>query len=386
MYCGIDVSKRKHVALLMNEAGEVTQRAFSLDNSRAGFDQLLQVLVAQPEPVMIGLEATGHYWVALYDTLTHAGYPVVVLNPLQVHAYQRTGLRKCKNDRVDAFWIADFVRISRRPAATAQTPVLLQLRELSRFRYRLSEQIGQCKQKILNVLDRVFPEYEKIFSKVFVQSSRQLLAQAVSAHQFADFDLNELAQILRKASRGRFGKDKAEEIQTAACQSIGVSFLTDAVHIEVRCLLDQIELLETQQQDLDAVITTLMDQLPTYLTTIPGIGPVTGAAILGEIGEIERFDSLEKLVAYAGINPTVFQSGQFEATESHLSKRGSPYLRHALWQSALVAYQHDPDLQAFYDRKKAEGKHHNVILGAICRKLLARIYIVQKERRPYVVQ
>jgi transposase len=381
--CGIDVSKHRHTALIMDSAGQVVHRAFTFTNDRSGFERLLAVLAQQAEPVQVGLEATGHYWLSLFETLTHQGYAVVVFNPLQVHAYQRTGLRKCKTDAVDAFWIADFTRISQRPPAQEQTEIQLQLRELSRFRYRLTEQIAECKQKVLNILERVFPEYEQLFSDVFIRSSRQLLQQAVVPQELADFDLQELADLLQRTSRGRFGLAKAQTLQTAARQSVGVSFLADAVRVEMRCLLGQIELLEAQRAEVDAALDALLAQVPQHLTSIVGVGPVIAATLLAEIGDVHRFDSPEKLVAYAGINATQHQSGQFTATETHMTKRGSPYLRQAVWQAAIVAAQHDPELRAYLERRLAEGKPRGVILGAICRKLLARIYAVLKDNRPY---
>jgi transposase len=384
-FCGIDVAKRSHVAMVLDEQGQVVKPPLTIHNTRAGFEQLHHLLAGLPGPVNIGLEATGHYWLALFENLS-ARYPVTVLNPLQIHAYRRSGVRKCKTDRADAFWIADFVRVGQRPPAHENTPLLLQLRELTRFRSRLTEQIGDCKRKVLSVLDRVFPEYETLFSDVFLRSSRQLLAEAVSAQDFADFDLTELAQRLQNASRGRFGQAKAESIQQLARQSVGITFLADAARVEMRCLIEQIDLLETQCELLDQKLAELMALIPQHLTTIPGVGPVTGAAILAEIGDVQRFDTVEKLVAYAGIDAAVYQTGQFEAKERHMSKRGSSHLRHALWQAALVASQHDPDLRAYYQRKRAEGKDHGVALGAICRKLLNRIYVVLKEQRPYIVR
>jgi transposase len=309
-----------------------------------------------------------------------------VLNPLQVAAYRRSGVRKVKSDRSDAVWIADFLRIANPSPTRQDLPVLLQLRELSRFRFRLTDQIGDIKRKLLTILDRVFPEYEQLFSSVFLRTSRALLEQAVSAQEVAEMDLQELAALLQEASRGRFGREKAQQIQAHARRSVGVGFLADAAQIEMRCLLAQIELLEQQRDQIDDALAILMDQIPQHLTSIPGIGPVTGAAIVAEIGDVSRFDSVEKLVAYAGIDPSVYQTGQFRASEAHMSKRGSPYLRHALWLAASVAIKHDPQLQAYYQRKRQEGKHYGTALGAVCRKLLARVYIVLKEQRPYVVK
>lgn len=384
-YCGIDVAKHKHAVVVLDEHGQIHKPAFTAENTHAGMEVLLEILKPFAEDVCVGLEATGHYWLSLYDVLTRQGYAVVVLNPLQISAYRRSGVRKVKNDKTDAVWIADFVRISNLPAASRDIPNLLQLRELSRFRFWLSEQIGDCKRKLLTILDRVFPEYESLFSSVFVQSSKAMLQEAVSAQEFADFDLQELTVLLRKTSRGRFGIEKAQQIQEQARQSIGIGFLTNAVHVEMRCLLAQIELLDEQQVEVDKAQEKLMEAIPQYITTIPGIALPTGAAILAEIGDVSRFESEEKLVAYAGIDATVHQSGQFNASQMHMSKRGSPYLRLALWQAASMAIRHNEELKVYYQKKRKEGKAHGTALGAVCRKLLVRVYAILKENRPYIV-
>jgi len=328
--CGIDVAKRKHMAAILSAGGQVTQAPFNVTNTRAGFEQLHQALTSLDGPVTVGLEATGHYWLALYDDLTRQGYPVVVFNPLQIHAFRKSGVRKVKNDRGDAVWIAEYLRFGGHPPTGPALPVWLQLKELSRFRYHLTDQIGDVKRKLLSVLDRVFPEYETAFSSVFLATSRRLLAEAASAHEIAEFDLAELAQLLQSASRGRFGQAQAEALQQLARQSVGVTFLADAAQVEMRCLLAQIDLLEDQRRQVDQAVEQLMAQVPQSLTTIPGVGPVTAAAILAEIGDVNRFATVEKLVAYAGIDASVYQTGEFEATQRHMSKRGSPYLRHAL--------------------------------------------------------
>jgi transposase len=386
LYCGIDVAKYKHAVSCVDEKGQVVKAAFSIANTRAGFDELHQALKALGDAVTVGLEATGHYWLALYDDLTRNHYPVIVLNPMQVAAYRKSGIRKVKSDASDAVWIADYIRIAHLPPSEQHLPVFLQLRALSRFRFRLTEQVGDLKRKLLTILDRVFPEYDRLFSNVFLQASRAVLQEAVSAQQFAEFDLQELTDLLTDASRGRFGQETAEKIQQQARQSIGIAFLTDAVHLEMRCLLAQLELLDEQRKQIDQAITELMQQIPQHITSIPGVGPVTGAAILAEIGDIQRFETVDKLVAYAGIDASVYQTGQFEAAEAHMSKRGSPYLRHALWLAATAALLHDESLKAYYQKKRDEGKHHGTALGAVCRKLLARIFVVLKEQRPYVIR
>jgi transposase len=197
-YCGIDVAKRKHAVVVLNDHGQTHRPVFTIENTHDGLEFLVEALQQLEDEVMIGLEATGQYWLSLYDVLTRQGWPVAVINPLQIAAYRKSGVRKVKNDRTDAVWIADFVSIANLPASTRDVPALLQLCELSRFRYWLSEQIGDCKRKVITILDRIFPEYEKLFSSVFVQSSRALLLEATSAQEFADFELQELTDLLKK--------------------------------------------------------------------------------------------------------------------------------------------------------------------------------------------
>lgn len=385
-YVGIDIAKRKHVAFTLDSKGEPVGKALRVSNDRDGFDKLLAHLGDLETSVTVGLEATGHYWLAVYSLLVEADYEVIVLNPLQVQAYRKSGIRKCKNDRYDAFWIADYIRISRRLLSPSIQPDLVQLRELTRFRASLTQQVGDCKRKVIGILDRIFPEYETLFSDIFIQTSRQLLAQALTPEEFVDFDLFELSQRLRKTSRGRHGQAKAQEIQTLASRSVGVGFLGNALRVQMTCLLEQLALLEQQLGELDAEIEAMMEELPQHITSIPGVGPVTGATILAEIGDIQRFATPGKLVAYAGIDPVVYQTGEFRATNTRMSKRGSPYLRHALWLAAFAASRFDPQLRDYYQRKRAEGKAHGTVLGAICRKLLQRIYTILKEDRPYVIR
>ena len=232
-YCGIDVAKRKHVAILLDEQGDVVMAAFRLSYNRQGFGALIELL-----------------------------------NPMQVHAYSRTAIRRRKSDRLDAYWVADYIRIASWPVTSIDTPVLLQLRELTRFRHRLTQQIGDGKRKMICILDRVFPEYETPFSDVFLASSRQLLSRAVTAEDFAEFDLQELADVLSRASKGRFGLPKARSIQDLAQQSVGVGFLSDAVHVEMRCLLSQVDLLMQQRDEIDGLITQLMDELNQHVTIL----------------------------------------------------------------------------------------------------------------------
>ena len=383
---GIDIAKRTHEACFMDRDGRQIGTSRRFRNTRPGVRALLDDLDRLPEPATIGLEATGHYWLAVHDALMSAGYAVQVLNPLQTHAYRKTTVRKTKNDRKDAWLIADVVRIGRGRAAYVPDETILQLRELTRFRWGLVDQIGDAKRRLLTILDRVFPEYEGLFSDVFIKSSRALLQQATSAAEFADADLDELTAVLKKTSRGRLGQVRAEAVQAAARESLGLAKLGGVASFELRALLDQITFLEQQVAATQLQIEGLLATLEQHVTDIKGIGPVLAASLVAEIGDISRFPRLESLVAYSGIDPTVFASGEFTATEMHMSKRGSPYLRRALWLAAVSASSSNPDLAAYLQRRLDQGKPWGTAMGAVARKLLSRIYVILKHNRPYEVR
>lgn len=385
-YCGIDIAKKGHVVSVIDDTGKVVNRGVPISNDRIGFEKLSNLLLPYQGEIQIGLEATGHYWLALYDYLSHLEYALSVINPLQVRAFRKMDLRKRKTDRLDSVAISEFLRFANPGSTRVDLPVILQLKELTRFRFHLVQQIGDCKRKIISILDRVFPEYEQLFSNVFLASSRQLLLQAVTAEEFAAFNLTELVHILQTTSHHRFGTEKAREIQQKASQSVGVSFLTDAIHIEMQCMLQLIELLEEQCREVETKIEELLNSIPHHITTIPGIGLITGAMLIAEIGDINRFPAPEQLVAYAGIDASVFKTGQFEGNEMHMSKRGSHYLRYALWQAALASILHNNEMKQYYEKKRAEGKQHGVAMGAVCHKLLGRIYVIMKEKRPYMTR
>jgi len=383
---GIDIAKRTHEACFMGQDGQQVGKSRRFRNTRSGVAALLDDLQQLRAPATIGMEATGHYWLALHEALVRAGHTVQVLNPLQTHAYRTTTIRKVKNDRKDAWLIADVVRIGRGRAAYVPDGTILQLRELTRFRWGLVDQIGDAKRRALSILDRVFPEYEALFSDVFIKSSQALLRQATSAAEFADADLAELTAVLERSSRGRLGQTRAEAVQAAARDSLGMTRLGSVAGFELRALLEQIAFLEQQVAHVEHEVAALLGSLEQHITDIKGIGPVLAASLIAEIGDISRFERLESLVAYAGIDPVVFASGEFTATETHMSKRGSPHLRRALWLAAVAASRSNPDLAAYLQRRLDQGKPWGTAMGAVARKLLSRIYVILKQNRPYEVR
>jgi transposase len=193
----------------------------------------------------------------------------------------------------------------------------------------------------------------------------------------------DLASLLAKASKGRFKQEKAEQIKRAASGSFDVRFAKDAFSFQLKQLIEQINFLERQLGDLDKEITKLLAQTNSVITTIPGIGAALGAAIVSEIGDIERFEAPGKLVAFAGLDASVNQSGEFTRTRGKLSKRGSPHPRRAIWIAASRACFCDEILSAYYQSLRARGKHHLTAVSAVARKMCNIIFVILKENRPY---
>lgn len=381
---GIDIGKHRHEASIIDSDGKVLCHPFSFANSQAGLSKLMQAVRGLKQPVTFGLEATGHYWLALYTHLRQEGYPVCVINPIQSDALRELYIRKTKNDARDSFIIAEVIRFGRYTNTQIVSGDLLSLRELCRQRFYLVDQISSLKRKVIALMDQLFPEYEKLFSDLFGASSLELLSTYTTPEEIAAVDTDKLAELLSTASRGRLGRDKALEIQDAARNAFGILLGGDTLALIIR---QQIQLIRVQEQAiavLEGVIARMYDSFDTQLTTITGIGPTLAAVIFSEIGDIKRFDSPVKLAAFAGVDPTVKQSGDFSATHCKMSKRGSPYLRRAIWLAALNAAFKDPAIHAYYDKKRAEGKPHMTVMGHVCRKMVSIIFAVLRDNSPYV--
>jgi transposase len=390
-YLGIDIGKNNHVASMIGEDGKPIFRAFSFANTAEGGESLLAKLSGiTPAELDIGLEATGHYWLAVYSYLRDRGYKLHVINPIQTDGWRKgVEIRRRKTDVIDSVLIAELVRYGDFIETQLSEEAVLSLKNLTRFRSYLTDSIGDLKRKVICVLDQVFPEYQSVFSDVFGKTSKEILLQFSSPADFENVSADTLAALLATLSRKKMGLEAAEKLSSAASTSFGVTFCRDSFAFQLRMLIEQIKYIESQVKDTETEIGVIMSKLGSPITTIPGIGKTTGAVILGEIGSIDKFDSPAKLVAFAGIDAIVLQSGAFEGTSNRMSKRGSPYLRRALYQAALVAAtgrNPDPVLRTFYLKKISEGKHHSTCVGAVSRKLCYIIHSVLKENRPFEVR
>ena len=385
-YCGIDIAKYKHEASVIDTNGKAMLDSISFTNDKKGCEKILAVFQKfeiSPADVIIGMEATGHYWLSVYAFFLELGYNVKVINPIQSEAFRKMYIRQTKNDSKDSYIIAQIMRFGEYSATSLSDENIIALRQLSRYRLALVDACGDCKRRVIALLDQVFPEYDKLFSDTFGSSSTELLLNCPTPEDMLAISTRKLTNILNKASRGRLGKEKAEELKAAAKDTFGVAFAKDAFSFQIKQLMQQVVFLEKQLSELEEQIADLLHKTNQYITTINGIGDVLGAIIVSEIGDINRFERPNQLVAFAGLDVTVKQSGEFSGSKNKISKRGSPYLRRAIWLAAQRAAFCDPILSEYYQSLRARGKHHLTAVGGVARKLCNIIFVILKENRPY---
>ena len=386
-YLGIDIGKNTHVASLVDDKKKVIFKAFSFSNSIDGAESLILKLEAFKNELEVGMEATGHYWLSLYSYLVEKNFTVRVINPIQTDGWrQGIEIRKRKTDIIDSLLIADLLRYGDFVETSLSNEDYLSLRNLSRFRSYLISSIGDLKRKTIALLDQVFPEYASSFSNIFGKTSKEILSNFSTPSDFEDINSDDLNTFLESVSKKNYASKKIDELSKKASSSFGINFCLDSFSLQIKMLIEQISFIQNQVSDVENEIEVLLEKLNSPITTIPGIGSVNAATILGEIGDIKRFSNPSKLVAYASLDASASQSGEYESTYNHMSKRGSPYLRRALFQSALRAEFCDPVFSDYYQKKISEGKHHLVATNAVARKLCHTIFAVLTKNEPYQVQ
>jgi transposase len=389
LYAGIDIAKNTHAAAVIDADGKQLHKPISFSNSNDGCEKLLEMFErvgASPEALVVGMEATGHYWLPLYGFLVERGFAVEVINPIQTDALRKVYIHRDKTDAKDSLLIAQLLRFGEYSRSNIAGEELVALRQLSRYRLALVDSCGDCKRRIVALLDQVFPEYDSLFSDMFGVTSKELLLKYPTPEDLLAVSSRKLTTFLTKASHGHFGEAKAEQIRSAAKSTFGVTFGRATFAFQIRQLTEQIVFIEAQIEQLDAELSRQLAAIGSFITTIPGIGDTLGAAILGEIGDIRRFENPSKLVSFAGLNAKVRESGEFSGTRATISKRGSPYLRRAIWLAASRAAFCDPTLSAYYHSLKARGKHHLTAVTAVSRKMCNIIFAILSQNRPYTPQ
>jgi len=382
---GIDIGKNHHEASIVSPEGKQIGRSLRFATTHKGADSLMRFIFKNigNSPCVFGMEATGHYWYPIYSFLKAKGYTIYVINPIQSDSLRKMYIRQTKNDSIDSFLIAEVIRFGQFGTTSMADENILAMRQLCRYRDSVISSRTEIKLRIGTIMEQIFPEYEKQFSSLWVSTSMGILEKYLTPENIENAPIDELFEIIKDKSHNRLTKAKAISIKEAAADTFGIKIAQDAFSFQLKQLIDRMNFLDKQIEALDIEIMKYYEQFDCYLHTIPGIGIIGAATILAEIGDISRFKNSSALVAFAGIDPTVRQSGEFNSTHNHMSKRGSPYLRHAIFLAATTCSFHNSPLNAYYKKKRDQGKHHLTATGAVARKLTTIIYAVLRDSKPY---
>ena len=382
---GIDIGKNHHEASIVSPEGKQIGRSLRFATTHKGADSLMRFIFKNigNSPCVFGMEATGHYWYPIYSFLKAKGYTIYVINPIQSDSLRKMYIRQTKNDSIDSFLIAEVIRFGQFGTTSMADENILAMRQLCRYRDSVISSRTEIKLRIGTIMEQIFPEYEKQFSSLWVSTSMGILEKYLTPENIENAPIDELFEIIKDKSHNRLTKAKAISIKEAAADTFGIKIAQDAFSFQLKQLIDRMNFLDKQIEALDCQILEYYEKFDCYLHTIPGIGIIGVATILAEIGDISRFKNSSSLIAFAGIDPTVRQSGEFNSTHNHMSKRGSPYLRHAIFLAATTCSFHNSPLNAYYKKKRDQGKHHLTATGAVARKLTTIIYAVLRDSKPY---
>ena len=386
IYVGIDVAKDKHDCFITNSDGEVLFKSFTIANNREGFETLFQRIQSVSDDltkVKVGLEATGHYSYNLLGFLLDNGLPTFVINPLHTNLYRKSlSLRKTKTDIVDSHTIASMIMSDVNLKSYSDTSYHNEeLKSLTRYRFDKVKERAKLKSSVSRLVCILFPELEKLVPQLHIASVYALLSEFPSAHAVASAHLTRLTHLLSESSKGRYGKDMAIIFREAARNSIGSNM--PAKSLELKHTIKLIRELTSEIDEIEIEIKSIMDEINSPILTIPGISYRMGAMIIAEIGDFNRFNSADKILAYAGMSPSTYQSGQLDNCYSHMEKRGSRYLRYALYNATKYVCHWDPTFAEYLAKKRAEGKHYNVAISHAVKKLVRVIYAMEKSGQVY---
>lgn len=380
VYVGIDIAKLNHYASAIDSDGVLLFEPFEFLNDNDGFYMLLSKLNPfEKDSIIVGLESTAHYGNNLVSFLVSKGFHVCVINPIQTASLRKNNIRKTKTDKVDTLVIAKAVALMDHPRfVTLYDIALMQLKNLGRFRMKLVKQRSRTKIQLTACLDQVFPELQYFFkSGIHQKTVYAILKEAPSASQIASMHLTHLKNLLVSNSQGRFKKEMALELRVLAQKSVGT--VDRSLSIQITQSIAQIQLLDRQIDVVESEIRDIVISLDSVIMTIPGIGPINGGMILGEVGDINRFSKPRKLLAFAGLDPSVYQSGNFIAKKTKMSKRGSSALRYALMNAAHNVVKYNQTFKEYYDSKRSEGRGHYNALGHCAGKLVRIIFKMLKD-------
>lgn len=374
IFVGIDIAKLNHFASAISSDGEIMLQPFKFTNDYDGFHLLVQKLASlDSDSIIIGLESTAHYGNNLVEFLVKHNYKVCVINPIQTASMRKNNIRKTKTDKVDTFLIAKTLMMIPHRFFSLHDLSIMHLKELGRFRMKLIKKRTQGKIQLTSYVDQAFPELQYFFkSGIHQKSVYAVLKEAPSTTDIASMHLTHLSHLLEVSSHGHFKKDTATELRILAQKSVGCN--DSSISTQITQTIALIELLDSQVHDIESEMELIVNSLDSVIMTIPGIGFINGGMILGEIGDITRFSNPSKVLAFSGLDPTVYQSGNFNASHTKMSKRGSRPLRYALMNAAHNVVRNNKTFKDYYEQKISEGKSHYNALGHCAGKLVRIIY------------
>lgn len=390
IFVGIDVAKNKHDCCIVSSDGTILDDSLRISNSKEGFEFLYSSILSflpseDISKVKIGLESTGHYSNNIQSYLYAKGFKLSIFNPLATNLFRKAQtLRKTKTDKTDALVIAKMLFSDDTKSYSPVSYQIQELKSLTRHRYRMIGYRSKLKISLTRIIDIVFPELPDNVWSIHQASAYALLSELPSPKDIASCHLTKLTGILSKASRGKYGKDKAIEIRTAAISSIGNS--TRSLSFELQQTIRLINSVQTEIDALDKQIKQVVIEIDSPLMTVPGISYTLASIILAEIGDIERFTKPAKLLAFAGLEPSTYQSGKFNATHTPMVKRGSTYLRWAILTSARTVSMRDETFSTYLAKKRSEGKHFYVAMSHVAKKLIRVIFHILKSNTAFVPQ
>lgn len=385
---GIDVAKDKHDCFIRTSEGEVLFKSFTIANTKDGFNELYEKILTVTKDfskLKVGLEATGHYSYNILGYLLDKGLTPFVINPLHTNLYRKShSLRKTKTDKVDSQTIASILMsdVHLKPHSN----ILYQneeLKSLTRYRFDKVKQRAKLKTSISRLVTILFPELEKLVPTLHMKSVYTLLYEFPSAKAIAKAHLTKLTNLLYASSKGHYTKETAILIRETASNSIGSHM--PAKSLELKHTVKLIEELTSEIKEVEQEIKSIMDKINSPILTIPGIGYSMGAQIVAEIGDFKNFDSPDKILAFAGVSPSTYQSGKLYSSNAKMEKRGSRYLRFALFNAAVYVCHWEPTFALYLAKKRAEGKHYYVALSHAIKKLVRVIFHLEKTGEDYVV-
>lgn len=383
---GIDVAKDKHDCFIMNSEGEVLAKPFTIFNNKEGFDFLYEKIqsISSSDNIKVGLEATGHYSYNIIGFLLNKGLATFILNPLHTNLYRKSlSLRKTKTDKIDSKTIAMMLLSDVSLKSYSDISYHNEdLKSLTRYRFSKVEERAKLKTSLSRLAQILFPELEKLVPTLHMTSIYQLLEEFPSASAIASVHLTRLTNLLSKASKGHYDRETAIKIRDAAKNSIGSNM--PAKSLELKHTIKLIRALTIDIDEIEAEISKMMDKIASPITTIPGIGRNMGAMIISEIGDFSRFSSPDKILAYAGYSPSTYQSGKLDNCYAHMEKRGSRYLRYALFQATQRVCHLDSTFSAYLAKKRAEGKHYYIAISHAVKKLVRVIFHLEKTKQAFL--